>query len=83
MKATLHGVRRVDMTDRETHRQICGYSLFLSYPAEGVQGEEVSRQFISDEFCASLQVSPPAFVGKPVIVDFTPRGKLVSLSHAR
>lgn len=80
MKATFLGCRRVDMTDSSTQRRISGYSCFLAYPSQGVQGEEASKQFLSDEFCASSQVNPPSLVGKKVSVDFTPRGKISSIA---
>lgn len=83
MKATLIGVRRVDFTDQQSNRKISGYSLYLTYAAEGVQGVEATKQFVSDEFCASLQVSPPALVGKSLNVDFNTRGKLAAISHDR
>lgn len=80
MKATVHGCRRIDMTDDQTQRRICGYSIFISYPSEGVTGEEMSKQFLSDEWCSAASVSPPSLVGKKVNIDFTPRGRVSSIT---
>lgn len=78
MNAMLHGVRRIDMTDQKDGRQIRGYSLFISFPAEGVQGLETSKQFISDDLAASCAWSPE--VGKMLALDFTPKGRLCSVA---
>lgn len=81
MRAFLHGVRRVDMTDRETGQRIRGFTCFISYPSEGVQGEETERKYISDEIAASSAWSPE--VGRPVMIDFTPKGKVSAISTVR
>lgn len=81
MQAMLHGVRRVDMTDRGTGRQIKGYSCFISYPNEGVVGHETAKQFISDDLAAANAWSPE--VGKLLNLDFTPRGKVSAISTVR
>lgn len=81
MQAMLHGVRRVDMSDSQTGRQVRGFTCFISYPSEGVQGEEVDRKFISDDIATSSAWSPE--VGKPVMIDFTPKGKVSSISTVR
>lgn len=78
MRAFLHGVRRVDMTDQQTGRQIRGFTCFISYPSEGIQGEEVDRKFVSDEIATSSGWSPE--VGKLVMIDFTPKGKVSAIS---
>lgn len=81
MQAMLHGVRRVDMTDQQTGRQIKGYSCFISYASEGVIGCETAKQFISDDLAASCAWSPE--VGKLLNLDFTPRGKIFSVVTVR
>ena len=81
MQAMLHGVRRVDMTDQQTGRPVRGFTCFISYPSEGVQGEETERKFISDDLAASCAWSPE--VGKLLNLDFTPRGKVSSVSTVR
>ena len=81
MQAMLHGVRRVDMTDRETGRQIKGFSCYISYPSEGVIGNETVKQFISDDLATANAWSPE--VGKLLNLDFTPRGKVSSISTVR
>ena len=48
MQAILYGVRRVDMQS-EDGRSIKGFSCFIGYPAAGVQGDEVSKVFVSDD----------------------------------
>lgn len=78
MQAMLHGVRRIDMTDRATGRPICGFSLFISYPSEGVQGLETAKQFISDDLASSCSWRPE--VGKMVALDFTPKGRVCSVA---
>lgn len=81
MKAMLHGVRRIDMRDRETGRPITGYSCFISFPSEGVIGEETAKQFVSDELAAASRWSPE--VGNLVLIDFTPKGKVSSIQTVR
>lgn len=81
MQAMLHGVRRVDMTDQQTRREVHGFSLFISYPSEGVQGLETAKQFVSDDLAASCAWSPE--VGKMVALDFTPKGKVCGISTVR
>lgn len=81
MRAFLHGVRRVDMMDQQTGRPVRGFTCFISYPSEGVQGEETERKYISDEIAASSAWSPE--VGKPVMIDFTPKGKVSAISTVR
>ena len=81
MQAMLHGVRRVDMSDPQTGRQINGYSCFISFTSEGVTGCETAKQFISDDLAASCSWSPE--VGKLLNLDFTPRGKVSSISTVR
>lgn len=78
MQAMLHGVRRVDMTDQQTGRQIKGFSCFISFTSEGVTGVETAKQFISDDLAASCAWSPE--VGKLVMIDFTPKGKVSAIS---
>lgn len=78
MQAMLHGVRRVDMTDQQTGRQIKGYSCFISFTSEGVLGVETAKQFVSDDLAASCAWSPE--VGKLVMIDFTPKGKVSAIS---
>ena len=73
MQAILYGVRRVDMQS-EDGRPIKGFSCFIGYPAAGVQGDEVSKVFISDDLAQSNAWSPA--VGKLVNVEFTPKGKI-------
>lgn len=77
MKVMLHGFRRVDMiNDRNEH--VCGYSLFISYPSEGVQGLETKKQWVSDALAGASGWYPT--VGKEVMIEFTPKGKVSSLS---
>lgn len=81
MQAMLHGVRRVDMTDQQTGRQIKGYSCFISFTSEGVVGVETAKQFVSDDLAASCAWSPD--VGKLLNLDFTPKGKVSAISTVR
>lgn len=74
MRAMLLGVRRVDMTDRQTGELIKGYTCHISYPSQGVQGEEVDRRFVSDSLANFCEFVP--VVGQMVNIDFTPRGKV-------
>lgn len=78
MKAMLHGVRRIDMVGRDDGVPVKGFSLFISYPSEGVQGCETSKLFVSDAMVASSSWSPE--VGKLVMIDFTPKGKISAIS---
>lgn len=81
MQAMLHGVRRIDMTDRDTGRPVRGFSCFISFASEGVQGVETSKQFISDDLAASCSWSPE--VGKLVNLDYSPRGRVSSIATVR
>lgn len=72
MKAMLRGVRRVDMTD-DSGRSINGFSCFISYPADGVEGEECTKIFISDYIASGCHWSP--LPGSMVSIDFTPKGR--------
>lgn len=78
MQAMLHGYRRIDMTDRDTGRQINGFSCFISYTSEGVVGLEVAKQFISDDLASACSWKPE--VGKMVSLDYTPKGRVSSIS---
>lgn len=80
MKAMLRGYRRVDMVD-DRSRPIKGFSCFISYPSEGVVGEETTKQFISDELAQANSWAPD--VGKEVMIDFTPRGRVSSIVTVR
>lgn len=75
MRAMLHGFRRVDMKN-ENDQPICGFSCFIGYPADGVEGHEVTKVFISDSICNSSGFSPR--VGE-LELDFTPKGKVSSI----
>lgn len=81
MRAMLHGVRRVDMTDEKSGRPIKGFSCFISYPSDGVQGEETTKQFVSDDLATSCAWSPA--VGSMLSLDYTPKGKLCRISTVR
>lgn len=78
MKAMLHGIRYVDMVDEATRRPIRGYSCFIGYPTEGVDGEECTKLFVSQDMADRCCWSP--MVGMSVIIDFTPRGKVCGIS---
>lgn len=81
MQAMLHGVRRIDMVGRDDGVPVKGFSLFISYPSEGVQGCETSKLFISDQMATASGWSPE--VGKLVMIDFTPKGKVSAISTVR
>lgn len=78
MQAMLHGFRRVDMTSKENGRRITGYTCYYSYPSEGVQGLECDHKFVSDDLAAACGWHPE--VDRLVNLDFTPRGRLSSIS---
>lgn len=80
MKAHVLGCRRVDFTDDQSQRRLCGYSLFFSYPAQGVTGEMADKKFLADEFCSARQISPPSLVGKNISLDFSPKGQLTDIT---
>ena len=69
MKATVHGCRGSAAAAEECAEEV-----------EGVVGEEMSKQFLSDEWCSAASVSPPSLVGKKVNIDFTPRGRVSSIT---
>lgn len=81
MQAMLLGVRRVDMTDQKSGRPIKGFSCFIAFPSEGVEGEETSKVFVSDDFASLCAWSPE--VGMPVNLDFTPKGKICRIETIR
>lgn len=72
MRAMLHGYRRVDMKN-EDGQPIKGFSCFVGYPVDGVEGQEVTKVFISDNICQASAFSPR--LGE-VELDTTPKGKL-------
>lgn len=74
MRAMLHGFRRVDM-ENENGQPIRGFSMFVGYPVDGVEGQEVTKIFISDNVCHSCGFSPR--LGE-VELDTTPKGKLTA-----
>lgn len=78
MRAMLHGVRYVDMVDEATKRPIRGFSCFVGYPVEGVEGQETTKFFVSQELASSCGWSPS--VGRFVDIDFTPRGKVCGIA---
>lgn len=75
MRAMLHGFRRVDMRN-ENDQPIKGFSCFIGYSADGVEGQEVTKMFVSDSLCSSCGFSPR--LGH-VDLDVTPKGKLSSI----
>lgn len=81
MQAMLHGFRRIDMVGRDDGRPVKGYSCFISFPSEDVIGSETAKQFIPDALAASSGWSPE--VGKMISIDFTPRGRVSSISTVR
>lgn len=80
MQAYLYGVRRVDMTD-DQGRKVQGFSCFIGYPAAGVEGDEVSKIFVSDAMAQQCAWSPA--VGTLLNVDFTPKGRLSAISTVK
>lgn len=80
MQAMLHGYRCVDMQDKDG-RVIKGFSCFISYPSNGVEGEECSKVFVSQELANTCTWSPT--VGKLVNVEFTPKGRISSIATVR
>lgn len=74
MRAMLHGFRRVDM--EADGRKISGFSCFIGYPADGVEGQEVTKVFISDTICRSSAFSPR--IGE-IELDTTPKGKVAGV----
>lgn len=81
MRAFLHGVRRIDMTDQDTGRPVRGFTCFFSYPSPGVDGEETDRKFISDDLATSSAWSPA--VGSYVDLDCNLKGKIAAISTVR
>lgn len=75
MRAMLHGFRRVDMQN-ENGQPIKGFSCFIGYPVSGVEGQEVTKVFVSDSVCSASGFSPR--VGE-VEMDTTPKGKLTGI----
>ena len=73
MKCNLHGFRRIDMTD-DSGRSIRGYSCYIGYPSNGVQGEETQKVFISDEMAIGCEWRPTA--GTSIRIDFMPKGRV-------
>lgn len=78
MQAMLHGFRRVDMVDDRTGQPINGYSCFVSYTSDGVEGVETAKQWVSAQLAAECKWHPE--VGKLIQLDYTPKGKVSSIS---
>lgn len=81
MQVQLIGARRVDIVDNKDGKEVHGFTCFISYPSEGVDGLMADRKFIADDFAAKFSWRPE--VGKLVNMDFTPQGKLGGLSTVR
>lgn len=75
MRAMLHGFRRVDM-ENENGQSIKGFSCFVGYPCDGVEGQEVTKVFVSDNICRASGFSP--CLGE-IEMDTTPKGKLAGI----
>lgn len=80
MQAYLYGVRRGNMAD-QNGGQVKGFSCFIGYPADGVDGDEVSKVFVSDSMVQKCACSPA--VRSLVNVDFTPKGQLSGISTVK
>lgn len=80
MQGYLYGSRRVDMTD-DKGKQVQGFSCFIGCPAAGVEGDEVSKVFVSDSVAQQGAWHPMA--GSLVNVDFAPKGRLSSVSAVK
>lgn len=78
MQAMLHGYRRVDMVDSKTGEPINGFSCFISFTSDGVEGVETAKQWISASMAAQCKWHPE--VGKLISLDFTPKGKVSAVS---
>lgn len=77
MQTYLYGSRRVDMEDNNVH----GFSCFIGYSADGVEGDKASEVFASDSMAGKCGWHP--MVGSLVNVDFTPKGRLSSISTVK
>lgn len=77
MRVKVHGYREVDMVDEKTGKPIVGVSLYISYPQDGVFGEMVTRQFISEQLRSACGYRPE--VGKTIDLEYGPNGKPVGV----
>lgn len=80
MQKYLCGVRRLDMMDDEG-RKVQGFSCFIGCPAADVEGDEVSKVFVSDAMAQQGAWHP--MVSSRVNVDFTPKGRLSFVSAVK
>lgn len=79
MRATLYGYRRVDMTD-DNGRSINGYSCYIGFISQGVDGEETAKVFVGDPLARDCKFVPKA-KGK-IVVEFNQKGKICGIMNA-
>lgn len=77
-KLKIMGIRWVDMKT-DDNRNITGYSLYVAFPAENVEGLQTAKLFVSASLWSALSHRP--VVNEEVIVFYNRSGKVADI-HA-
>jgi len=72
-KYTVLGYRDVCFTDKETGKEVSGISLYLSRPADGVNGVMAEKIFLGRKCLEESNYAP--YVGDSVGITFNRYGK--------
>ncbi len=75
MRIMLRGSRPLDFTS-DNGDKVQGVRLFVSFPSDGVAGEETAAFFVR----AGMPL-PKLEVGKPYNAEFSNKGKLIGISE--
>lgn len=74
------GLKRIDMR-ADDGKYINGYSVFVTHPEEGIEGEYAEKLFLGDNYIGSIGGYIPR-VGDLMCGEFTRSGKLKILGLA-
>lgn len=75
MKADIIGYRRIDISDSNVH----GYTVYITYPDEGIEGLKAERVFLNDGIINRDQKGKVPCDGMVIDLDFNTRGKVAGI----
>ena len=80
----LIGFERADFVAKDTGAAVTGCNVYLSRPvvAERGKGQAVERVYVTDARAAENGIDLNSLVGKDVVVNYTRRGKIQSITLA-
>lgn len=78
-KVKILGMRWVDM-DVDNGRKVLGWTLYISFPADNVQGVQTGKCFVSDVRWNNLTYQPA--VGDDVLLVYNRTGKVADILTA-